>query len=780
MKNAARSTRRKLEGMAKMKKLMIVAMVVAAAFAPFAGRADENRLNLWPLVGYNDGALDVIWPLGHFKDSDEWRFFPIVRDHNLFCVFPELWFTDDGFSVLPLVAEYDFGRGTIFPVLWWNFEGSGVTHSVFPAYYYHGSKYGTTFWAACGLAGFKSDNGKVFQHRILPLYYWDRGDFYSIPYSRYTEGGRVKNRFFCGLAGCDSDANGDYEASWMFPLYSHDKAKGEFISPLYGNTKDASWLVPLYYHDEDLTLTPLFGKTAEAHWTLPLYYKDKEKFLTLLGGKDGDADWVVPFYWRDKTTFASLPYWRQLGEDGEVDKAFSLPLLSGYERDHKSGDRLLYVLMGLGGRVWNEETGGASWVFPLYYNDRESFYTLLYGQNPSRRWLLPVYFEGPERMYVTPLYGRNKKTGADWLVPFYYRDEDTFVTPLFGKSGDADWLFPLYCRDESQFNTLVYSHWDDAKKGTRGFFSLPLLSGANWETNSCDYTWFSLAGLVGGSSDASGTRKTDWALPLFVREKGESFYSIPFGWSGGSSYTKTYFAAGLAGVRSGSKRGGWLFPLFNREKDASFDNDHARLDSRTLPEDIVFRDVVHSSTNKAGKVTAWTNYVASVDVASNIRGSVLLGSDHDSSVRGRIGERFVKSDGRGYRKTYELEEHSKQGNRIVFNRESSRTVAYDVATRERLGESSSSETMALCGLVYDERKCDSLAGTSHARTRILWKLWDREERDGNVTVDAFPGFTYDSKTNGYTKTSFLWRFFRYENDPAKGRKVDLLFLPLWR
>ena len=49
-----------------MKRMMFAAMVAAAAFAPIAGRADENRLNLWPLVGYNDGAFDFIWPLGHF------------------------------------------------------------------------------------------------------------------------------------------------------------------------------------------------------------------------------------------------------------------------------------------------------------------------------------------------------------------------------------------------------------------------------------------------------------------------------------------------------------------------------------------------------------------------------------------------------------------------------------------------------------------------------------------------------------------------------------------
>ena len=49
-----------------------------------------------------------------------------------------------------------------------------------------------------------------------------------------------------------------------------------------------------------------------------------------------------------------------------------------------------------------------------------------------------------------------------------------------------------------------------------------------------------------------------------------------------------------------------------------------------------------------------------------------------------------------------------------------------------------------------------------------------------MKIGVFPGFTFDSKANGYTKTSFLWRAFRYERDPEKGTSVDLLYIPLWR
>ena len=789
--------------------------------------AVEDRVNLWPVAYYREPVGSLAWPLiswgddhlalrplySQYKQSgsgdyDEFNFFwPISqfdtkhRDYRVFplfwgesysdkpyfCLFPALWWNREFAGVFPIFWDNDDdddGGFCVFPLCWAGWEKSGdLWNTIWPLYYYESrersswSEEKSKFWAFCGLAGFNRRAGKFTNHRCLPFYFCDDGDFYSLPYSRYRSGGHLKSRILCGLAGCDSNTNGDYQASWLLPFYSHDKANDEFLTPLFGKTKDANWLIPFYYHDEHLTLTPLFGKTVEANWTLPLYYKDKEKFLTLIGGKSGDADWVVPFYWRDKRTFASLPYWRQLGSDGEIDRAFSLPLLSGYERDDKTGDRLLYLLMGLGGHVWNDATGGASWVFPLFYSDRESFYTLLYGHNPRRTWLFPVYFDGEERTYITPLYGRNKKDGSDWLIPLYYRNKESFITPLYGRSGEASWLFPLYCRDESQFNSPVYSYWDDAKKGTRGFFSLPLLSGANWETNSCDKTWFTLAGLVGGSSNASGSHKTNWALPLFLREEGESFYSIPFGWSGGgSAYTNTYFAAGLAGLKSGRKEGGWMFPLFNYKKDADFDEKESWLAAAKMPEDIKIwtrietNDVWNSTTKTHESVVGpkqHADYVSASDTKTH-----LLVFDNDKSVYGCAPY--------GVTNRYEMTERHKLGNKLVFNHESNRKVCFDTATREKISDSEEGDTSLLLLLYNGEHRADTAKGTSYTSHRVLWKLWDWEEENGDVALDVFPGFTYDSKTNGYSKTSFLWRFFRYENDPEKGKKVDLLFLPLWR
>ena len=119
-------------------------------------------------------------------------------------------------------------------------------------------------------------------------------------------------------------------------------------------------------------------------------------------------------------------------------------------------------------------------------------------------------------------------------------------------------------------------------------------------------------------------------------------------------------------------------------------------------------------------------------------------------------------------------------NKLVCNHESNRKVCFDTATRKKISDSEEGDTSLLLLLYNGEHRADTAKGTSYTSHRVLWKLWDWEEENGDVALDVFPGFTYDSKTNGYSKTSFLWRFFRYENDPEGGKKVDLLFLPLWR
>ena len=118
---------------------------------------------------------------------------------------------------------------------------------------------------------------------------------------------------------------------------------------------------------------------------------------------------------------------------------------------------------------------------------------------------------------------------------------------------------------------------------------------------------------------------------------------------------------------------------------------------------------------------------------------------------------------------------------MVFEYEWNRRAHFDFESREKTADRETCEVSMLVWLYRHKRETNSITGELESRHSVLWKLWDRVEKDGNVSLDVFPGFTYDSKTDGYRKTSFLWRLFRYESDPkTDATAVDFLFIPVWR
>ena len=129
---------------------------------------------------------------------------------------------------------------------------------------------------------------------------------------------------------------------------------------------------------------------------------------------------------------------------------------------------------------------------------------------------------------------------------------------------------------------------------------------------------------------------------------------------------------------------------------------------------------------------------------------------------------------------YKITYNHDQGNRLAYRYEGERKVTFDINTRKKISDIEEGESSLFFFLYNASHKRDRMTNKSYASRKVLLKLWDWEEENGDVSLDVFPGFTYDSKTNGYTKTSFLWRFFRYESDPKEGTSVDLLFIPVWR
>ena len=697
----------------------------------------EDRVNLWPMAYWREPVGSVAWPLVSFG-NDHFALRPIYSQYK---AHGESDYNE--FNFLWPIGQFDTHSRDyrIFPLFWGKSYSDHPYFCLFPALWRGGETTGIFpfFWNDSldefhifPLFQSKFSNGNSKQY-LYPLYLYSKGDFYSLPYSRYHDDACVKSRILAGLAGSNSSTNTGYESSWLYPLYYH--GKNTFVTPLFGKVHDSSWLFPLYYNDKTVFLTPMFGKTGDAHWAFPLYYKSRSTFFTPIGGKSDNAKWLLPLFWHDDRTFASLPYWHRLDKDGAIESAFAIPLLSGYDRDPETDDRLLYLLMGFGGRVWSETTGDASWIFPLFYKGDDSFYTLLYGHNPRCSWLFPLYYSDKDITLATPLYGRSKAKNSEWLFPLYYRDDDSFTTPLFGMDKDSTWLVPIFYSDDQR--TIVSPLYGRSKK-----------------------------------------KNSEWLIPLYHREAGRSFTSLPYSWRGGAEQTNSYFATVLAGTRSGRVQGSWLFPLYDMKKDASFDHYAAILDEPRLPDEITIRrqlytNLVWNAKTKECDIIETKWRLRAKPFYSRNEKTFLLISDADDSIYGRIGYG-------GETNIYSIVRRRKLGNRLFLNRENNRTVRFDASTRGKIADQETAESSFLIFLYNHKRTKDLIAKNECKRHTVLWRLWHWEEENGDVALDVFPGFTYDSKTNGYSKTSFLWRFFRYENDPTDGKKIDLLFIPIWR
>ena len=202
-----------------------------------------------------------------------------------------------GLSVLGMslalgcVTSDESGRGGVFPCVW-----SDNGFALYPLYYHAASERGRneTYWAACGLLGWKSTQGSVVADWLLPLYARTRDGFFSLPYSSVDYGREGDSQFyFGGLGGRIRGERGVVEHDWCLPFYYRDPES--FVSPFYGSLRDSSWIFPLYYKNE--------------RWNANVFYASKDVLAT------GENGWLVPLlltgYDQDETgvsAFWSLPY----------------------------------------------------------------------------------------------------------------------------------------------------------------------------------------------------------------------------------------------------------------------------------------------------------------------------------------------------------------------------------------------------------------------------------------------------------------------------------------
>ena len=414
--------------------------------------------------------------------------------------------------------------------------------------------------------------------------------------------------------------------------------------------------------------------------------------------------------------------------------------------------------------------------------DRVNLWPLVYWRDPALSVLWPVGEYADDRIAVRPLFSRYRdepdgpytETNILWpIAHFDVRRKDYRVFPYFwgGTWGDGSYhvLFPFlwdfrHPKDGSGCNALFplwIRDWDETKGWSETDVLWPIFNretGPNKDyvrlfplfgrsrdlRNDRGYGFdWALAGLVGRYKAAFA--ETYWALPLFLRDVRDDelwtplwcgslggdkrWWTVPLLLSGGRYDTDgSDSLVALLGFLAGWQRTddrfhySWLLPLWYREDANLF----------TLP-------YAHW---KSGDGTEHTWYTP---LFGTLRGT-----------------------------------HSGSWLFPLWDAETTRGAAFDPTTGERVSEGSLEE-FSLLWFLYDSRREHASADAhDYARRRVLWRLYHDETLDGDRSIDIFPGIGIDSKKDGYRKFSFLWRLFRYEDDPDKGTSLDILFLPICR
>ena len=344
------------------------------------------------------------------------------------------------------------------------------------------------------------------------------------------------------------------------------------------------------------------------------------------------------------------------------------------------------------------------------------------------------------------------------------------VTPLWaqGQSGTNDWraIIPLAYWDDDKVLSPLWAHWE--KKERETYLAPWALS---WATRRPERTDLGLAGALAHASwgEEPGSHHV---FPLYYRDATNETLLTPIcGWSGGGDYF--YPFTPLAGVRTDEQSGSWVFPIYSHSREKTSGelsdhfllfggysktkwrthtyfyplfsrNDYGPLDSTLEPG----RRYDHYGSDFWCLPFCWYKNECRVNVAAR------PGTTEEKEVRA-----YTRKHGAFPFWSYAAQSTPVQGKESV--KSSLLLLLYDY--KHDIGGSSQAKPV----------------GTNdYTRARVCWRLWHYERLNGDVSVDVFPAFTYDRKTDGFKKTSFLWRFFRYERDTEGAKKLDVLFVPL--
>ena len=809
---------------------------------PLAYYNDPALSVLWPMGEYTETSLafrplfslyrdkpggpysefNVLWPLSHFSlnDRDYSYLFPVFWDSDDFFVFPLYWkFRDDTNVLFPLWI-YDtepdgYDLHLLWPIFSCHSSRNGHGWRVFPLFGHRIKGNTSSTWWIAGLGGITANTyDNTASHWFFPFYAYDREDksFYSLAYSHFGGTTAIPPLLSWQDTDPDTGAKDIYALAGLFhQRYNAPEGKGAgHLFPLYAYDSEANSFYSLAYsHFGDTTVIPplLSWQSADPVTGAKDFYALGGLFHNRSGTPDNsDRSWLFPLYYSDSQNFVS-PLWAYgTDRNGKTIRNIIPPLISWQHTNPATDTKNLYALAGLFHQRYNAPEGkSAGHLFPLYAYDNadKSFYSLAYTRfgdttviPPLLSWQRVDPDTGAKDLYALGGLFRQRHNNPDGKGAGHF-------FPLYSYDSDHDYLFtPLYIHDK---HTIAIP---------------PLLSWQRVDPRTDAKDFYTLGGLFHQRFTENWDDRKGHFFPFYVYDNSDNaLYTLFYGhWLQNAANNGRYYFTPLIASKNYS-RGYWydgdlatyrdyhhdfyVFPFYSHSaRNYPLDGDLLEY-ARTTYQEIEEQKVKHPSI----VITDLTNVVweheEQKDKSPSLQNREKQKINHPfidyethTSVLYGILAGFGHSQWLGESSRAPLLKLITDNNlsptpRSYIERSSGYIFPLWDATSEKnlIFEDDFSavrhdgvfEESAILFFLYDsKRESSQSANHSYTRRRILWRLMHYEKLNGDRSLDIFPAITWDAKADGTRKTTFLWRFFRYEK-PAEGHtKLDLLFIPVLR
>ena len=379
---------------------------------------------------------------------------------------------------------------------------------------------------------------------------------------------------------------------------------------------------------------------------------------------------------------------------------------------------------------------------------------------------IAIFFAGckTEQMKSTPFYEGDdiKYAGAIenrlnlWPTVYWREPVGSVMWPILSFADDHFAFRPIYSRYKDEHCFLWPFGRYDSATGDARFFPVFEYHGKNGDFSTV---------FIGRKTLQSGTEWW-WLTPLVGHESGDA-YGFHF-----DPVVKLCRSVNLEKMDR----------LMNAERlDGSIaGKTRPEFDRKNLVTNDVFRT---ESIPVAYKVRRFFSF-GLLNLFADSRYVYSHGGDngkiHGQSFRDGVKKAAGDDWREGDARTVAFTEESKFGDELLFGLKTTRVVNFDYDLKAKVFDGEVFDARSVFGMLWSCRNERVAGARDYSKHTFLWYLWRREELNGDVAVDVFPGFTYDSKKSGCKNVSFLWRLFRYRSDSGGGTAVDVFFLPVWR